>query len=194
MINYNELFTALKENLHIKEIQSTPEITREIKRFFVEKFNGYFVAPNNGTKEFMVDVFISNINPRKIHESNGQELIPILALESELGGNGGGAPGILKGNVFEDFAKLLVIQSQYKVLIFTSLPYKEEPNHIESRVQELYEYYDLSPCQENILLVHLEAESQKTKNNQQTNPKIHTKRENISGYLLLKGVGVQNIA
>lgn len=194
MVNYNELFTALKKNLHIKKIQSTPEITQEIKRFFVEQFKGYFVAPNNGTKEFMVDVFISNINPREIHKFEDQGLIPILALESELGGNGGGAPGVLKGNVFEDFAKLLVIQSQYKVLIFTSLPYKNEDNHIKSRVQELYKYYELSQCKENILLVHLEAEPQKTKNNQQTNPKIHTKSENISGYILLKGVGVQDIA
>lgn len=194
MINYTDLFNKFKEYISTDELVKTPEITKNIKSFFTSEFSDYFVAPNDKEKEFLVDIFVSTANPRKILDSNQKEIFKaILAVESELGGEGGGAPGCLKNNVHEDFVKLLVINSDYKILIFTSLAYSTEMNHIESRVSELEQLYELANHKSTILLIHLEAIPQKSKSNNPTNPRINLKKESINGFILSSGCNFQCI-
>lgn len=195
MIDYRELFANFCKKIASDENLKTPDITKKIKEFFVIEFHDYFVAPSNGEKEFLVDIFVSNRNPRALHEnSSAKGLKAILAVESELGGEGGGAQGYLKRNVLEDFSKLLVIHAEYKVLIFTSLPYANENNHIRNRLDEIYSIYKNSGEPGSILLIHLHSDAQKTANGHPTNPKVSLKRKGMSGYVLSKGLPVLPLA
>ena len=194
MIEYNDLFTKFRDEIASENDEKTPEITKRIKTFFAREFSNYFVAPSNEDKEFLVDIFVSTRNPRKLGEdSNTSEFRVILVVESELGGEGGGAQGYLKKNVFEDFAKLLTIQSEYKVLIFTSLPYAKENNHLEKRICEINSIYKNAGSPGDILLIHLHSYAQKTPNGHPTNPKVSLKRETISAYVLSKSLSVQRL-
>lgn len=195
MIDYRELFNKFREQISSEEDSKTPDITRNIKGFFVHEFKEYFVSSANGEKEFLVDVFVSTRNPRKLAESSDAgEFKAILAVESELGGVGAGAQSYLMRNVLEDFAKLLVIQSEYKILIFTSLPYANELNHCENRVREIDVVYRNAGYPGNILLIHLQSAAQKTPNGHPTNPKVGLKRDTMSAYVLSKGMSFQKLA
>jgi hypothetical protein len=195
VINYHELFTRFRTQIATDAEAKTPDITKKIKGFFASEFREYFVAPANGEKEFLVDVFVSTRDPRTLSEaSDTEEFKTILAVESELGGEGGGAQGYLKRNVLEDFAKLLVIQSEYKILIFTSLPYVNEKNHLENRVREIDLVYRSAGSPGDILLVHLQSEAQKTAKGHPTNPKVSLKQDGISAYVLSKDLSVQQLA
>ncbi|UUY07355.1 hypothetical protein LRS11_16200 [Pseudomonas sp. J452] len=195
MIEYNDLFTKFRDEIASEVDEKTPEITKKIKTFFASEFSNYFVAPSSKEKEFLVDIFVSTRNPRKLGEdSNAGDFKVILVAESELGGEGGGAQGYLKRNVFEDFAKLLVIQSEYKVLIFTSLPYYKENDHLEKRICEINSIYKNAGCPGDILLIHLHATSQKTPNGHPTNPKVSLKRDTMSAYVLSNSLSVQRLA
>lgn len=191
MINYQELFTKFRTQIASDIDTKTPDITNKIKEFFQGEFSKYFIAPGDGAAEFLVDVFVSTRNPRACSE---EELKVILAVGSELGGAGGGSQGYLQKNVLEDFAKLLVIQSEYKILIFTSLPYANESNHLENRVCEIDQAYRSAGSPGNILLIHLQAEAQKTERGNPTNPKVSLKHGGISAWLLSKGMPVQHLA
>lgn len=194
MIDYQELFDDFRNQVSSGAAAKTPEITSKIKRFFVDEFPEYFVAPTDGEKEFLVDVFVSTKNPRALAINSGaREFKAILAVESELGGEGGGAQGYLKRNVLEDFAKLLVIQSEYKILIFTSIPYAKEQNHLGNRVSEIDLVYKNSGCSESVLLIHLQSSAQKTAKGHPTNPKVSLRREEMSGYVLSKGLCAQEL-
>lgn len=196
MIVYSDLFTKFRDEVASDVEEKTADITKKIKGFFASTFSNFFVAPANSEKEFLVDVFVSTRNPRKLHEESpvSKDFRVILIVESELGGEGAGAQGWLKRNVLEDFAKLLVIDSEYKILVFTSLPYANEGDYIHKRVTEIDSVYRDAGCPGNILLIHLHSATQKTSNGNPTNPKVSLKRETMSAYVLSKGLNVQQLA
>lgn len=192
MISYTELFKSFRDKLATEEIFTTPDITQKIKEFFVQEFSEYFVAPSPGVKEFLVDIFVATRNPRMFaSESVGEEFRAVLAVESELGGEGGGSQKYLARNVLEDFAKLLVIESEYKILIFTSLPYAAEENYVSNRLKEISAVYGDAGHPGNILLIHLRSWPQKTSRGHPTNPKISLSRPTMSAYVLSKGMDIQ---
>lgn|GEM_PF-2035583 len=192
MIDYVKIFNEFKEKLTSENHVKTVDITNNIKDFFIEKFSkDFFVAPrkSHNVKEFLVDVIVSTRNPRDLIKFAGSEFRLLLAVESELGGVGAGSPKQLHANVLEDFAKLLLIKSEYKILIFTSLPYSIEQNHIQDRVYEIYSAFQDVGHDTDILLIHLEAIPKKTNGNP-TNPTINLKQEAISAFLLSVDRGV----
>jgi hypothetical protein len=194
MISYSKLFNRFKDELSSEENFGTTEITRKIKGFFVQEFSEYFVAPSPDVKEFLVDVFVATRNPRAFsREAVGEEFRAILAVESELGGEGGGSQQYLMRNVLEDFAKLLVINSEYKVLIFTSLPYAAELNYMDKRLDEIGMIYSDAGHPGNILLIHLQSSPQKTERGNPTNPKVSLSRAAMSAYVLSKGMNIQKL-
>ena len=178
---YDEFCSALETNEPLK----TPDITKRIKNFFAHAFHRYVVLPSSEHKEFLTDVFVATSNPRQIAPVRQQHPFrAILVVESELGGEGGSAPAYLKRNVFEDFAKLLVIRSDYKMMIFASIPYAGEHEHVQCWVDEMNAMYCASGCTEDMLLVRLHATPQKTANGNPTNPKISLDPSAFSGYIL----------
>lgn len=194
MINYAKLFDNFRDELASEEEAKTTDITKKIKEFFIQEFPDYFVAPSPDVKEFLVDVFVATRNPRKFSsESVNEEFRAILAVESELGGEGGGSQQYLMRNVLEDFAKLLVIKSEYKALIFTSLPYAAEENYISNRLKEIDAMYSNAGHPGNILLIHLLASPQKTEKGHPTNPRISLSRAAMSAYVLSKGSNIQKL-
>ncbi len=195
MIDYKELFSKFRNQIASEEDTKTPCITKKIKEFFAREFHDYFVAPSSAATEFLVDVFVATKNPRTLGDgSDGGKLRVILAVESELGGEGGGAQGYLKRNVLEDFAKLLVIRADYKILLFTSLPYAGEQDHVASRVREMESVYKNADCPGNILLIHLQSTAQKTRAGYPTNPKVSLRRDTMAAYVLSRGLSVQQLA
>ncbi|MGM0521565.1 MAG: hypothetical protein ACQEQ6_05705 [Pseudomonadota bacterium] len=61
-------------------------------------------------------------------------------------------------NVAEDFLKLLIINARFRVMVFTSLPYRHERDQdfVASRVQTLRDIYNRAlPHSEGMLLVHM---------------------------------------
>ena len=119
----------------------------------------------------------------------------ILAVESEIGRKGGGSQGQLLKNVIEDFAKLLVLQSEYKVLIFTSIPYvHDKKNYIEERLMgEFNKVYENAGHSGDILLIHLYSISKKSKNGNTTNPQVILDSSMMTAYVLSKRMGVQKL-
>jgi hypothetical protein len=120
-------------------------------------------------------------------ENNPQGFRVLLAVESELGGKNGGSPKALSENVMEDFAKLLVINCPYKILIFTSLAFSKEESHVVNRVKSIEKVYVQSGIAGNILLIHLKAEPKISENGNQTNPQISLKEKDIRAFLLISG-------
>lgn len=163
MVDYVELFKKIRRHLISTAPSSTQGITLEVKKFFSLEFKTSYNVLFSGQSniEFLTDVFISDFDPKTIVERNTLDIIQnsfevYMAVESELGGSGGSSPyGIMK-NVIEDFIKLLSITSQHKVMVFTSLPYSGEKNHITNRANTLKGIYSrFQPNEAEILLVHL---------------------------------------
>lgn len=162
-VDYSELYSALKTWLQTKSPKSTEQITASIKSFFQEKYQNYKVFPNGGSGEYLVDVMVTNFNPLNVIESNRSSMsVPppslnaFIALESELGGTGGSSAYRVHKNVVEDYIKLLLIRAKYKVMVFTSLPFVGEENHLSNRVEILREIYiKAGGHEQGLLLVHL---------------------------------------
>lgn len=162
-LNYQELYLALRNSLLTQQIASTKELTQAIKSFFVLKYNTDYkvMCSHAETSEYLTDILILNFKPKEVIAPRTLEVLPssinaFMAVESELGGSGASsAYGVMK-NVAEDFIKLLLIQCQYRVMIFTSLPYTNEANHIEKRTKTLQKLYQRTPgLSSGVLLVHI---------------------------------------
>lgn len=128
----------------------TNSITQEIKRFFDDRYSsrGFQVIYSTNPSEYMFDLVVSNFSPYTLVTKRNSRLLisarspkVYLTLESELGGSGGGSQKKLQQNVVEDFAKLLISKSEKKIIVFTSLGYRDENNHPENRVENLYDLY-----------------------------------------------------
>lgn len=173
-INYTELFFELKDYLIRENPESTKKITTTIQKFFDEKYSddnkvlsSYNPQDANTVtknKEYLVDILVTNFDPLEVINSSNKTLElqmkePFklyLAIESELGGPGGSAANGVHKNVVEDYIKLLAIQANFKVLIFTSLAYGNEKDHVAKRVENLFEIYSkFKPSENGILLIHL---------------------------------------
>ncbi|MCG2739113.1 MAG: hypothetical protein L6300_02610 [Syntrophaceae bacterium] len=163
MVAYVELFKKIRESLLTAAPSTTKEITQAVKNFFLSEFvSSHTVLCSGGSsREFLTDVFISKFDPLKVVKNKTLNIISdsfqiYMAVESELGGSGGSSPyGVMK-NVIQDFIKLLSITSKHKVMVFTSLPYSDEKNHITNRANTLKEIYSrFQPNEAEILLVHL---------------------------------------
>jgi len=165
-VDYSQLLLDIRNHLVATKCTSTPDITKAIEQFFEKQYqNNYTVLPSSRDGgEFLVDILVAAFNPRNLVNCDEkgsislQETEPqvLLAVESELGGSGGSSPcGIMK-NVVEDFMKLLLVTSHYKVLFFTSLPYVQEQNQVENRVKILHSLFcKAQPVTNGLLLVHL---------------------------------------
>ena len=145
--------------------ERTSEITREIKNFFRQHFQlpHHVHCGHESGSEYMTDVLVTSFDPKQLVENRTLNIVPssldaYLAVESELGGVGASsAYGVMK-NVVEDYAKLLMIRVNYRVMIFTSLPYSNEQDHVRNRVETLRELYCRAPgLLSGVLLVHLEG-------------------------------------
>jgi len=162
-VNYFELYSELKAWLQNKSPTSTEQITASIKSFFQNKYQNYTVLPNGGSGEYLLDVMVTNFVPLNVVESDRSSmsvqppsLNTFIALESELGGTGGSSAYGVHKNVVEDYIKLLLIRAKYKVMVFTSLPFSGEENHVSNRVETMREIYNKAGGHEQgLLLVHL---------------------------------------
>lgn len=162
-VDYFELYSTLKTWLQTNRPTSTKEITASIKSFFQVKYKQYTVLPNGGSGEYLLDVMVTNFMPLNVIESNrssmnvlSQSLNAFIALESELGGTGGSSAYGVHKNVVEDYIKLLLIRAKYKIMVFTSLPFSGEENHLSNRVEMLRKIYiKAGGHEQGVLLVHL---------------------------------------
>lgn len=163
LLNYTSLFSELRSYLLSKNPVATIDITKEIKAFFRAKFSSNYnvLCSHTESNEYLTDVLVTTFNPKAIVQKRTLQVIPptvsvILAAESELGGVGASsAYGVMK-NVVEDYLKLLVIRCQYRVMVFTSLPYANEDDHVRNRVEVLRSLYQRSAdLSSGVLLVHL---------------------------------------
>ncbi len=78
MIDYRTLFDSFRNEIASDADLKTPDITKKIKEFFAKEFQDCFVAPLDKEKEFLVDIFVSNVNPRTLHSNpstNGLRVI-----------------------------------------------------------------------------------------------------------------------
>ncbi|MHB8136640.1 MAG: hypothetical protein ACYDH1_20705 [Anaerolineaceae bacterium] len=162
-MDYVELFNKFRTSLLAAAPSTKNQITKAVKDYFLSEFGQSYTVLHSGgaNHEFLTDVFISGFDPQKIVENKTLSIIPgsfqiYMAVESELGGSGGSSPyGVMK-NVIQDFIKLLSITSQHKVMVYTSLPYSQEVDHIINRANTLKEIYSrFQPNEAEILLVHL---------------------------------------
>jgi len=160
---YEGLFGAFREHMLNDKPVSTQEITTSIKRLFRNYFDSQFTVlcgHMNGS-EYMADVLVTSFNPKNIIQQNTLSLLPehiniYLAVESELGGKGGSsAYGVMK-NVVEDYVKILILKAEFRVMVFTSLPYIGESDHVRNRVEVLRQLYKrASGLTSGVLLIHL---------------------------------------
>ena len=177
-MDYKKYYNGLKNKLN--GLSDTEVITKNIKEytkdFFISDKNKIVRYSGNGG-EFLYDVSVLTFDPIKIITSNRQcksmninksfiEYNSFLLLESEVGGKGASSPyGIFK-NVLEDFSKLLIGNSKYKVMVMAVSPYKGESNYVEKRLEILQNIYDNSDCNSDIFVVVIEGSHSGGKSNQ----------------------------
>lgn len=160
---YKSLYFELRSYLLSKQPVATADITKSVKDFFRDRFSSSHEVrcSNSKSSEYLTDVLVTNFNPVKIVQPHTLEIVPttievFMAVESEIGGPGASsAYGVMK-NVVEDYLKLLVIRCQFRVMVFTSLPYSNEDNHVYKRVEVLRSLYQrATDVNSGLLLVHL---------------------------------------
>lgn len=184
-INYFEIFKDLKQWLIKRNPTSTTDITSSIKEYFSNRFQNYTVLPNDNSSEYLLDIMVTNFTPLKIIETDRNSLSITLdslenhiAVESELGGSGGSSAYGVQKNVVEDYVKLLLVNAKYKIMIFTSLPYANENNHVANRVANLREIYlKVCPSEQGVLLVHLPGA-------QPSSTQVQACVDGLSGYII----------
>jgi hypothetical protein len=191
-IDYQELFESFCSFVCRSHSVATKDATRLVKGFFVEHCGeGRYVFPSDGArrrKEFMLDVVILNFvpgDPVAYDEESAAhpDISAYLAVESELGGEGGTSAGPLRRNVEYDFAKLLLVRAQHKVMVFTSLPLQSELDSEEARIRALQRMYETSGEQVPVLLIHLKGKSRRTRKGV-GQVEVILQRSGVSGYVL----------
>jgi hypothetical protein len=185
--DYDDIYKKFRECLLTHKPDETIQITRAIKRFFSCYFMGYEILSSDNIGEYILDVLVVDYRPKELINSDKKSMtltqvnyMPLLAVESELGGTGASsAYGVMK-NVAEDFLKLLLISSKYKIMIFTSLKFKNEIDYINNRVNLLHEMYKNSPSNnQEILLIHIEGSQPES-----TQVKVSISENTISDYII----------
>lgn len=182
-VNYTELFKDLKTWLEENRPIQTQDITESIKEFFRSSFSPLTVLPNGKSGEYLLDIMVTNFTPlkvvNKISLKTTQDSINIfVAAESELGGSGASSAYGVHKNVVEDYIKLMLVASKYKVMVFTSLPYKNEEHHIENRAESLRDLYQkTNPNAQGVLLVHLQG-------SQPISSQVQASVDSINGFII----------
>ena len=188
VLNYWEIYEDIRKWLLKYNPTSTPQITSSIKDYFLKTFeDSYEVLPNKNNSEYLLDVMVTSFKPVNIIEPNGNSLniIPnpienYIAVESELGGSSGSSISFVHKNVVYDYVKLLLVNAKYKIMIFTSLPYAKENNHVANRVKNLRDIYlKVCPNDQGVLLIHLPGKKSRNKS-KQVQAHIH----GLSGYII----------
>ena len=166
-------------------LNKTGKITNAIKEY-TEKYikdteRNKIVLSNRNGGEFLYDVSVVNFNPKQFIKKRGKSIVidneetiysSFLLLESELGGpRGSSAIGVFR-NVVEDFLKLIIGNSKYKIMIMAVSKYKGEENFVKNRIDILREIYLKSECNSDILIIAIEGYHKRDK----TQIKLDTKK------------------
>ncbi|PTL36047.1 hypothetical protein CLG94_06495 [Candidatus Methylomirabilis limnetica] len=185
--SYDDLFRDFRNYLLEWNPTSTHEITRSIKDYFNEKYSDEYsvlCSQANGS-EFLLDVMVTTFDPKAIIEINtlnisADDFSVLIGVESELGGVGASsAYGVMK-NVVEDYLKLLLANARHRVMVFTSLPYAKEENHIESRIETLRVIYQRTTgVSGGALLIHLAGSQPRS-----TQVQAQVSATSIRGYIV----------
>lgn len=155
VFNYNDIYHSIKAYISKEFEDSTPktrDVTKCIKTFFEKRFCDYYVVltSDNKEKEFLFDVSVCSASKEDCFKNNVPNFKMHLAVESELGGSGASNFEGLKNNIIIDFLKILVADSDYKVMIGIS-PEKQK----EELINKLSEINEKSTNTKNILVVLL---------------------------------------
>ena len=194
-ISYEELFKDFKKKVATDIDLSATNITKRITDYFAQKYSNQIVLYSDKSikkSEYLTDVLVTNFEPKNIaSKKNKQFEIPelkikaLLAVESELGGEGGTSAGPVLENVIEDFVKLLLLKSKYKVLIFSSVPLKDEEEYLNNRLRSLMKVKSNSDSSdEEILLIHLFGNMHKSESGNPRQINVSLKSSGIEGFLL----------
>ena len=184
---FHQLYIDMRGFLLRERPVATTAITDAIKHFFRLRFvaNHTVLCSHSGSTEYLTDVLVTTFNPKSVVakrslQVTADEITALLAVESELGGVGASsAYGVMK-NVVEDFLKLLMIRSKYRVMVFTSLPYSNEKNSIVNRLDTLRTLYSRTPgVAGGMLLVHLSGSRPRS-----TQVQAHVTEDSIRGFLI----------
>lgn len=168
---YRQLFLDLRLHLLRDSPVATKNITRSVKRFFRSRYDSSHkvLCSDSDSSEYLTDVLVTTFDPKsavqkKTLNISTAQVSAFLAVESELGGvSASSGYGVMK-NVVEDFLKLLMIRCEYRVMVFTSLPFKNEEEFIASRAATLRDLYARSPgLTGGVLLVHLAGSQPRSK-------------------------------
>lgn len=178
-MDYNFFVQGLKEK--IKGKNKTGDITKAIKDytrdFFKDKNDLVFSSEENS--EYLYDVSVLTFDPKNVINNVDEikyfEYKAYLLLESELGGPSATAYTQVFKNVLEDYLKLLIGKSEYKIMIMGLSPKRKETNYIENRIEIMKEIYEKSECESSILLVVIEG-SNKDENGQTIQIKLDTSK------------------
>lgn len=191
---YEDIYSNFKCCLLTHKPNETALITRTIKRFFSCFFMKYEVLPSANVSEYLLDIMVTDYRPLEFLKKGTMireqvDYKPLLAVESELGGDSANSSVSVMRNAVEDFVKLLLVSSQYKVLVFTSLPSSEESQndekYISERVKLLKEIHQNSPAKYiDILLIHIKGEQENGKGQ----VKVSISDDSISGYVIGKSI------
>ena len=177
-MDYKRYFNGISQEL--KSLTDTKTITDKIKTFtkkFFESDPDKMVYYSGNPSEFLYDISVLSFNPKDIIENNNnnndiiinsnyKKYNSFLLLESELGGVSASSPkGVFK-NVVEDFSKLLIGNSKYKIMIMALSPYSKEKNYKENRLEILKRIYINSNCNSDMLIVVIEGDHNGKNSNQ----------------------------
>lgn len=161
-LDYDKYFDGFKKEL--ENLKDTTQITNRIKlytkKFFEKDTDKKVFYSDSNTKEFMYDISVLTFDPINIIEKttvlnqNINKFKAFLLLESELGGTSASGPKDVFKNSMQDFSKLLIGNSPYKIMIMGLSPYSDEKgNFIENRIKIIEQVYKSSDCNSNIGLI-----------------------------------------
>lgn len=161
-IDYSIVFSRITDLLTSVNPAATNDITHCIKDFFHHEYKNHEVHSSYGSSEYLLDILVSNFKPLEVLSKDKKLTLSVkpieiyIAVESELGGEGASSAYGVHKNAVYDFIKLLSVQAKYKIMLFTSLPYANECNHVINRVESLRDVYSNSYMNpEGVLLIHL---------------------------------------
>lgn len=191
-MNYKSYYDKLRSTLG--GIDSTPEITKKIEttteEIFRDDFDKKVLYSTQENHEFLYDVSVLTFESSKIVDdiwSNGldnqaNKYEAFLLLESELGGVGATSARPVIRNTLEDFSKLLIGNSKYKIMIAAISSYENETDYVDKRLDTFAKVYQNSSCNSELLLIFVEGNHTKGNSRQ---IKLDTSR--MHGYILKNG-------
>jgi hypothetical protein len=188
---YTKVSVDLKELIRNQKTScdkvDTTTLTKEIKTYFKLQNKEKLVRSTDtpyGEFLFDISVFKTNKLPFKNKTYNNLETNDYfleLIVESELGGTGGSNAEQLFRNVAEDFHKLLICKSQYKILIAA---YSINARNLTkcNYVTKLFNIYKHLNNKDDILIILIAGETEGTKQIKLFNDKVSNYIFSINHY------------